>query len=271
MNRLVIRYYIDLLSYAARNPPQAPALLKQLFFDSENRFHRRRVAEYQKYQRSTIEALACIANSGDDVMERLPSTSSLNEFRLEIQELAARDVHYIPSAWDADTTLAFMAYYVCRLIHPRIVIETGVGHGITSAFILRALAENDTGHLYSVDLPAFERGSEKFIGNAVPEKLRNRWTLILGLSGSILPGLLSKLGKISMFLHDSDHSYRNQKMEYSLAWKYLLHGGVLLSDDVNNSNAFIEFTERQKVQPIIVTQSNKNLLVGLLVRPGTPL
>jgi len=258
---------MDLLSYAVRNPPQTPALLKQLFYDSENRLHRRRISEYRQYQRSTVEALPNIPNAGKDVLETLPSADSLQQFMLEIKGLAALDAHHIPSAWDADNTLALLAYYVCRIIRPRAVIETGVGHGITSAFLLKALAENDLGHLYSVDLPAFERGSEKFIGNAVPERLRNKWTLKLGLSGGILPGLLSRLGKIGMFLHDSDHSYHNQKMEYSLAWNYLPSGGVLLSDDVNNSNAFIEFTERQKVQPITITQPNKNLLVGLLIKP----
>jgi predicted O-methyltransferase YrrM len=268
VNISTLKYYIELLSYAFRNPPQAPALLKQLFYDSENRFHRHRTSEYQQYQRPTEDALAYIANASHNVLETLPPVDSLQQFMLEIREMSARDVHHIPTTWDADTTLAHLAYYACRIIRPQVVIETGVGHGITSAFILKALAENDMGHLYSIDLPAFKRGSEKFIGNAVPERLRNKWTLTLGLSGSILPGLLGKLGKIGMFLHDSDHSYHNQKTEYSLVWKYLPRGGVLLSDDINNSNAFIEFIERQKVQPIAVTQPNKNSLVGLLIKPA---
>jgi predicted O-methyltransferase YrrM len=269
VNRLVLKYYKDLFSYALRNPRQAPALLVQLYFDSENRFHRRRVSEYGEYQGSIMEALSCVTNAGKGALETLPPVKSLNDFKLEIQELAARDVNHIPSSWDADTTLALTAYYVCRIVQPKTVIETGVGHGITSAFILRALADNNAGHLYSVDLPSFEPGSEKFIGNAVPEKIRDRWTLTLGLSGSILPSLFSKLGKTDIFLHDSDHCYHNQKMEYNLAWKHLFTGGVLLSDDVNNSNAFIEFTEKQKIKPIVITQPNKDLLVGMLVKPGT--
>jgi predicted O-methyltransferase YrrM len=266
VNRLVIKYYFDLLSYASRNTRQAPGLLQQLFFDSTNRFYRSRVSEYHHYQRPLTEALTSLPDVNKDTIATLPSTDSLNDFRREIQTLAAHDAHHIPPAWDADITLACLAYYVCRLIKPQNVVETGVGHGITSAFILKALAENATGHLYSIDLPAFERGSEQYIGNAVPENLRDKWTLFLGLSVKILPGLLSNLREIGVFLHDSDHSYRNQKTEYNFAWKHLRQGGILLSDDVNNSNAFIEFSERQNVQPIVVAQPNKNLLVGLVVR-----
>src|ERR1700759_5282966 len=41
----------------------------------------------------------------------------------------------------------------CRKHRPNLVMETGVGHGVTSAFILQALAVNQSGELWSVDLP----------------------------------------------------------------------------------------------------------------------
>ncbi len=263
----IINYYLGLLFYVIRHPLQTPGLVKQTYSDSINRFRRRRVCEYIKYKRSDSEALTYISDVRKDNLDSLPPAEALRQFSLEVQELAARDASHIPSAWDADTTLAILAYKICRIIQPELVVETGVAHGITSAYILHALEENRKGHLYSIDLPAFKQGSEKFIGNAIPERLKNRWTLMLGLSNKVLPGLLSRLGKIDMFLHDSDHSYHNQKMEYNISWKYLKHGGVLLSDDVNNSDAFIEFAERQNIQPITITQPDKDLLIGLLERP----
>jgi hypothetical protein len=37
------------------------------------------------------------------------------------------------------------------------VVETGVAHGVTSRFILEALSRNGDSHLWSIDLPLFER------------------------------------------------------------------------------------------------------------------
>ena len=71
--------------------------------------------------------------------------------------------------WPADSLLARLCYLSCRLIDPEVVIETGVAYGVSSAFILKALQENDRGTLYSIDLPPLRRGYEKFWGIAVPD------------------------------------------------------------------------------------------------------
>ena len=57
-------------------------------------------------------------------------------------------------------------------------------------------------------------------------------------------------------------------MEYSLAWNNLRPGGVLLSDDIHSCDAFIEFTEIQKSQPLVVKEFNKSGFIGLLVKPS---
>jgi hypothetical protein len=44
-------------------------------------------------------------------------------------------------------------YSIVRAYKPEIVVETGVAHGVTSAFLLCAMHENRKGHLYSIDLP----------------------------------------------------------------------------------------------------------------------
>lgn len=256
---------IALLSYVAKHPRQTLALLRQLYFDSRTRFHQQRIAEYQKYQRSLTEALTFVATTSKNTLTTLSLAGLPQDLRYGVSPLI--DSNYIPSEWDADPTLAYMVYYICHLLQPKAVVETGVAHGITSAFILQALAENGRGHLYSIDLPAFKRGSEKFVGIAVPERLKNRWTLTLDLSSHALPRLLPRLGEIDLFLHDSDHSYHNQLMEYNLGWRYLSQGGVLLSDDVNSSNAFIEFAETHRVQAVSVPQSAKEQLIGLAIKP----
>jgi hypothetical protein len=77
---------------------------------------------------------------------------------------------------DADAGLSEFCYVICRALRPRVVVETGVGSGVTTAFILQALAANDEGHLWSIDLPPI--GAEEYAGSFVPQHLRDRWTLL---------------------------------------------------------------------------------------------
>lgn len=56
--------------------------------------------------------------------------------------------------------------------------------------------------------------------------------------------LLEQLGKINMFIHDSQHSYENMMFEYITAWNHLKEGGILLSDDTNLNRAFIDFSAK---------------------------
>jgi hypothetical protein len=51
---------------------------------------------------------------------------------------------------------AHFLYALCRLIRPRIVVETGVAAGVSSAFILKALNDNSYGILHSIDQLNYE-------------------------------------------------------------------------------------------------------------------
>lgn len=157
-----------------------------------------------------------------------------------------------------DSTLtplkAPLIYVICRILSPRIVIETGVSSGVSSAFILRALQDNGLGHLYSIDVPSStltQAGKE--VGWIVPSGLRDGWTLIAGRGTEILPTLLEKFAQIDVFLHDSDHSYQNMTAEFRLVWPHLRVGGVLLSDDVNWNRAFKDFAKEVQQEPVIIS------------------
>ena len=45
-------------------------------------------------------------------------------------------------------------YVVVRALKPDVVVETGVGSGVSSTFILSAIGHSGAGRLYSVDLPS---------------------------------------------------------------------------------------------------------------------
>jgi predicted O-methyltransferase YrrM len=146
---------------------------------------------------------------------------------------------------DADAGLPDFCYVICRALKPRIVVETGVGSGVTTSFILQALAANNEGHLWSIDLPPI--GAEQFAGSFVPQPLRSRWTLLRGRSRDLLPQLLRDLPAPDMFLHDSLHTTRNMTFEFQAAWQKMKDGGVLLSDDIHMSKAFARFIKGQQI------------------------
>lgn len=135
-------------------------------------------------------------------------------------------------------------YVVVRATKPLIVVETGVASGVSSAHILRALAANGAGMLYSIDLPNVQAGSELPLGRApgwiVPEALRVRWRLIFGDTREALPRLFARLGSVDMFVHDSDHGYAAMRAELALAASRLNPGGVLASDDTHLHAAWDE-------------------------------
>lgn len=153
--------------------------------------------------------------------------------------------------------LGRLLYYCVRLLKPRIVVETGVLDGFSTAFILKGLRDNYCGHLYSIDLPAYQgiEGSSSKMrfgalppgyepGWVVPDSLRKLWTLTKGPSSELLSPWLEELNTIDMFFHDSLHTYRNMLWEYSTAWPHLNDGGVLVSDDVFWNAAFWIFARR---------------------------
>lgn len=151
--------------------------------------------------------------------------------------------------------LGLMLYMAVRILRPEVVVETGVANGISSSFILKALSDNCSGRLYSVDLHYREGVAVppgRKLGWVIPEELRDRWSLLLGESAKVLPRLLNDLGYIDLFLHDSRHLYKTMMKEYSIAWPHLREEGLLLSDDVIENDAFIDFADRVKMHPIVV-------------------
>jgi predicted O-methyltransferase YrrM len=157
-----------------------------------------------------------------------------------------------------------LAYYIiCRIMKPHRVVETGVQSGISTAFLLQALKENSRGVLYSIDLPdqrlietipSHVRMDQKS-GWVVPSELKKNWVLITGRSQDELPPLLKELKTIDIFIHDSDHSFRNMYQEFETAWPYLTPGGILLSDDIDLNNAFDRFASKNNMHPIRLTHT----------------
>lgn len=146
-----------------------------------------------------------------------------------------------------------LLFILMRKLKPHVVVETGVAQGISSYVILSALSLNFTGSLISIDLPNYNPGGyvysdgtthpayvPKSLGTGwmVPEGLRNRWSLKIGKSETILPSIAAR---VDVFFHDSEHSYHNMTFEFEWAYSHLSESGILLSDDYKWNGAFNDF------------------------------
>ncbi len=181
----------------------------------------------------------------------------LNELIQKIEEAFSDiDEKYYPAHLGRENGQKL--YCLLKRLKPKVVIETGVCNGFSSAIILKAL--EDSGKLYSVDLPAIvgeeipeERTGAvippgKESGWAVPLELRKNWYLTIGNTYYRTPALLKEIGEIDVFLHDSGHSYQTMMFEFSIAWEHLRDGGYLLADNIDFSRAFEDFNPNEGIK-----------------------
>jgi predicted O-methyltransferase YrrM len=178
------------------------------------------------------------------------------------------------SARDADARLRLL-YGCVRVLRPRAVVETGVFDGVSTSVILKALADDGGGgRLVSIDLPArapVPGSTDKMAvttlppgqpsGWLVPDALRERWTLREGSARELLPSVLSALGVVDAFFHDSLHTAAHMTWEWDVVWPALAPGGLLLSDDVFWSTAFWRFCRRRRVRGLVARG------MGLICKP----
>ena len=162
-------------------------------------------------------------------------------------ELEAKGIRAGPEVFqgwnDGDAGFVRAVWCLTRHLKPRNVVETGVLHGVTSRFILEALERNGFGRLWSIDLPPLEHDYQHQTGIAVGDRLRARWSFNAGSSRRRLPGIISNLGQIDLFIHDSMHSEHNVRFELDSAWAALRPGGAIVVDDIDGNWGFKTFMQ----------------------------
>jgi hypothetical protein len=201
-----------------------------------------------------------------------------------IGELDARGIRAGPESFqwwnDGDAGLVRAIWCLTRHLKPKTIVETGVAHGVTTRCILEALNLNRDGHLWSIDLPPLERAWRKEVGVAVGDRYSDRWSYIKGSSRRRLPELLSRLGQIDLFIHDSLHSERNVRFELDRAWSALRPNGALVVDDIDANWGFRSFTQTCSGHQSLICEAeplrpdlrrfNKKGLFGIILKRATP-
>ena len=131
-------------------------------------------------------------------------------------------------------------YGLTRWQRPAVVVESGGYLGMSSAFILKALADEGLtdSRLYSI-----EGDKDCDHGALIPNEFRSQFMPLRGtveefIERDELPA------PIDMFLHDSSHRCRHMLWEFRQFWGRLRERGMLVSHDVHTNAAFAEFVAK---------------------------
>src|SRR5690242_17472894 len=183
---------------------------------------------------------------------------------------------------DGEPELARAVWCLTRHLRPMKVVETGVARGVTSRFVLEALERNGCGQLWSIDLPPLlEPHLHAQIGAAVGTRFADRWHYLRGSSRRRLRSLLSELGQIDIFIHDSAHTERNVRFEIDQVRPAIRPGGAIIVDDIDLNWSFHDFRESdrnfdslvceaQPVKPDLRRFNNKGLFGIAVTLPAAP-
>ncbi len=132
-----------------------------------------------------------------DALRQIAADGGLNADELIAyaaeDHIGGRDTGHWPgmSTFEAEGQIL---YALIRAMRPAQIVEIGIDSGGTSTHILSALAANDYGQLYSVDVKAE-------VGAAVPAQLRDRWTICIG------DALTAPIPTAEFIFEDGPHTY----------------------------------------------------------------
>ena len=166
---------------------------------------------------------------------------------------------FYPNFYNSNPNTLELLKLLVGEIRPAIVIETGIANGISTKAILQAFQEYSLhqSKLFSFDVD---------IRVATPVLLSNpQFSFIPVTSPRSFRESVNSISTVDLFYHDSDHSYSNQLMEYLAIWEILnTEKGVLVSDDINWSNAFLDFCKKVNRTPLLLSDGGK--FCGVITR-----
>jgi hypothetical protein len=167
---------------------------------------------------------------------------------------------FYPLFYDSNLGTLELLSILIEKFRPITVIETGVANGSSTRKILSSFSKSNliNSKLYSIDINPHV---------ATPFLLSNpQFHFICIDSKKSFVNAMYEVGTVDLFYHDSNHSYANQMHEYSIAWEMLNpDSGILMSDDINWSNAFLDFCKKVNRIPILLSDREK--FSGIISKP----
>jgi predicted O-methyltransferase YrrM len=146
-----------------------------------------------------------------------------------------------------------LLYLLVRAARPRRVVETGVGPGYSSSWILAALEANGSGELFSLG-PGSPSGRANGVGHVavgafVPLALRPRWTLVLGNTEDRLREILQPEHGTDLVFLDNGLDTDRSRFELHHSWNSLAPQGLLLAHRTDSNPAWSDFCRAQGLPP----------------------
>ena len=194
----------------------------------------------------------------DQVMERKAYIENY------LVDLAQRYRSHFVAGWVNLIDAQFL-YWAVRHAKPRTIVQTGVSNGLSSAFLMLALAKNGPeGRLHAIDLPHIFDPDDplwtrigglhgvvipegKSSGWIVPDIYRDRFTVEAGDAKVLLPPLVDRLDRIDMFFHDSDHTYRHMMFEFEQVARKLASNSTIIADDISWNTSLWDYADKRQV------------------------
>lgn len=156
-----------------------------------------------------------------------------------------------------------LIYYLCEYTQATNAIETGVAYGWSSLAVLLSIKQRN-GILYSSDMPYLGKDNDQYVGCVVPEDYKANWKLYRFADKESLPKIFKENNTFDFAHYDSDKTYNGRMWAYPILWDKLKKGGVLMSDDIADNAAFMDYCIENNREPIIVGFDGK--YAGILVK-----
>jgi predicted O-methyltransferase YrrM len=268
LKRLTSRGQVELGNFRAKGVYEAARLL------TDRAVQRLCLSRFRTAMRPSLHQLAGEAQSVhmsalDMVKTTFPAMTESEMAQIKEEYTAARaelenrcstmsDWLEYPDWYAIERETSFLYYAVCRHLAPQNVLETGIANGHSSFFLLQAMKKNGQGELHSVDIA-------DNVGKLLNDEERENWTLHILDSPQrrSFSKILDSISPLDLFVHDSDHTYGWQMFEYRVAHKALSKHGVLLSDDIDHSLAFVDFCAEIDRKPALLLDTRK--VTGMLL------
>jgi len=231
-----------------------------------SRWKKSRLREYREQSLNPKDALSILFPSKSvdpEIFQNLEN--HLDDFTSKVKNSEEKSIDFPhPMITALHKSTGRFLFSICYFSEPELVIETGVAYGFSSSYILLALSLLKKGKLISIDVLLRKEHSPEKFGIAIPSELKKRQQLIIGKSTEELKKLLKEDTKIDIFMHDSLHTYKYMMEEFHIAWPFIKNQGFLVSDDVSDNNAFLDFSEKVGKKPIIIFDEIKKTYFGLI-------
>jgi len=127
-------------------------------------------------------------------------------------------------------------YAAIRYLKPKVVVETGVSHGVGALVICSAIARNKSegfvGNYFGTDI-------DKNAGQLLPTEYLDFAEILVGDS---LKSLKSLNVSIDIFINDSDHSPLYEKNEYEVILNLLSEKALIIGDNSHVTDELHNFS-----------------------------